>query len=199
MIQIGEKAPSFNAQAFYNGSFKNVSLDDYKGKWVYLFFYGGDFTFVWASEVAAVAAKIKEFEELDVQVLSCSVDSVYTHKVWNDQELSKMAGNTPFPMMSDQNGEIGRMYGVYDEQSGVSLRGTFVIDPEGILQSLEVLSMPIGRNVYEGLRQIKASQMVRNSKGKEVAPAVWEPGKKTIKPRPELVGNVWQEWNISDL
>jgi len=149
--------------------------------------------------VAAVAAKIKEFEELGVQVLSCSVDSVYTHKVWNDQELSKMAGITPFPMLSDQNGEIGKMYGVYDEQSGVTLRGTFIIDPDGILQSLEVLSMPIGRNVFEGLRQIKAGQMVRNSKGKEVAPAVWQPGKKTIKPRPELVGNVWQEWNVNDI
>lgn len=149
--------------------------------------------------MAAVAAKIKEFEELGVQVLSCSVDSVYTHKMWNEQELSKMSGNTPFPMMSDQNGEIGKLYGVYDEQSGVSLRGTFIIDTDGILQSMEVLSMPIGRNVFEGLRQIKAIQMVRNSKGKEVAPAVWEPGKKTIKPRPELVGNVWQEWNINDL
>ncbi len=149
--------------------------------------------------MAAVAAKIKEFEELGVQVLSCSVDSVYTHKVWNDQELSKMAGITPFPMLSDQNGEIGKMYGVYDEQSGVTLRGTFIIDPDGILQSLEVLSMPIGRNVFEGLRQIKAGQMVRNSKGKEVAPAVWQPGKKTIKPRPELVGNVWQEWNVNDI
>ncbi len=199
MVQIGEKAPSFSAQAFYNGTFKNVNLDDYKGKWVYLFFYGGDFTFVWASEVAAVAAKTKEFEELGVQVLSCSVDSVYTHKMWNDQELAKMAGNTPFPMLADQNGQIGRMYGVYDEQSGVSLRGTFIIDPEGNLQSFEVLSMPIGRNVFEGLRQIKAMQMVRNSKGKEVAPAVWEPGKKTIQPRPELVGNVWQEWSVKDL
>lgn len=110
-----------------------------------------------------------------------------------------MAGNTPFPMLSDQNGQIGRMYGVYDEQSGVSLRGTFIIDPEGNIQSLEVLSMPIGRNVFEGLRQITAMQMVRKSKGKEVAPAGWSTGKKTIKPSPELVGNVWQEWSIKDL
>lgn len=131
--------------------------------------------------------------------MSCSVDSIYTHKIWNDQELSKITGNTPFPMMADQNGEIGKMYGVYDEQSGVTLRGTFIIDPEGILQGLEVLSMPIGRNVNEGIRQIKAGQMVRNTKGKEVAPAVWDQGKKTIKPRIELVGNVWQEWNINDI
>lgn len=142
---------------------------------------------------------IKEFENLDTQVLSCSVDSIYTHKIWNDQELSKLAGNTPFPMLSDQNGEIGRKYGVYDEQSGVTFRGTFLIDPDGLLQSIEVLSMPIGRNVYESLRQIKASQMVRKTKEKEVAPAVWEPGKKTIKPCPELVGKVWQEWTLNDL
>lgn len=149
--------------------------------------------------MAAVAAKIKEFEEIDTQVLSCSVDSVYTHKVWNDQELSKMSGQIPFPMMSDQNGEIGKLYGVYEEQYGVDLRGTFVIDPDGNLQSIEVLSLPVGRNVMEGLRQIKANQLVRKTKEKEVTPAMWEPGKKTIKPRTELVGNVWQEWNISDL
>lgn len=110
-----------------------------------------------------------------------------------------MTVDTPFPMMSDQNGELGKMYGVYEEQSGVNLRGTFIIDPDGILQSFEVLSLPIGRNVFEGLRQIKAGQMVRSTKGKEVAPALWEPGKKTIKPRPELVGNVWQEWSINDI
>lgn len=110
-----------------------------------------------------------------------------------------MGSNIPFPMMSDQNGEIGKMYGVYDEQSGVTLRGTFLIDPDGLLQSIEVLSMPIGRNVFEGLRQIKASQMVKDSKGKEVAPAVWEPGKKTITPSTDAIGNVWQQWTVSDI
>ncbi len=141
----------------------------------------------------------KEFQGLDVQVLSCSVDSVYTHKVWNDHELSKAAGNIPFPMLSDQNGEIGKMYGVYDEQSGVSLRGTFIIDPDGYLQAMEILSMPVGRNVNEGIRQIKANQLVRKTKAKEVTPAVWEPGKKTLKPGIELVGNVWQEWTVKDM
>ncbi len=141
----------------------------------------------------------KEFQELDVQVLSCSVDSIYTHKIWNDQELSKAAGNIPFPMLSDQNGEIGKMYGVYDEQSGVSLRGTFVIDPDGYLQAMEILSMPVGRNVNEGIRQIKANQLVRKTKAKEVTPAAWEPGKKTLKPDIQLVGNVWQEWTVKDM
>jgi len=109
-----------------------------------------------------------------------------------------MVGNTPFPMMSDQNGEIGKMYGVYDEQSGVDLRGTFIIDPDGNVQCMEVLSLPVGRNVLEGLRQLRANQLVNKTKGKEVTPAMWEPGKKTLKPDINLIGNVWQEWHVGD-
>lgn len=119
--------------------------------------------------------------------------------MWNDLELSKMiGGNIPFPMLSDRNGEIGRMYGVYNEESGTEVRGRFIIDPDGIIQGYEVLSPPVGRNVAEGLRQLKAFKHVRESGGTEVTPSGWKPGKKTLKPRPQLVGNVWREWNVED-
>ncbi len=128
-----------------------------------------------------------------------SVDSPFVHKVWNDQELSKMIDkDVPFPMLSDSSGAIGTMYGVYDEVAGVNTRGRFIIDPDGVVQGYEVLTPPVGRNVKETLRQFKAFQMVREAKGSEVAPAGWRPGKKTLKPGPELVGNVWKEWKVSE-
>lgn len=199
MVRVGKPAPTFSAPAFFEGKFTSVNLEDYKGKWVVLCFYPGDFTFVWATEVAAVASKHSVFEELGVQVLSMSVDSQFVHKVWNDQELSKMVGNDiPFPMLSDQDGSIGKMYGIYDEDSGVETRGRFIIDPDGVIQGYEVLTPPVGRNVSESIRQIKAFQLVRETKGGEVAPSGWKPGKKTLKPGPDLVGNVWKEWNVSE-
>ena len=128
-----------------------------------------------------------------------SVDSVFVHKMWNDHELSKMVeGGIPFPMLSDQSGEIGKMYGIYDEDGGVETRGRFIIDPDGIIQGFEVLTPPVGRNVSESIRQVKAFQLVRESKGTEATPSGWKPGKKTLKPGPDLVGNVWKEWKVSE-
>ncbi len=199
MIRVGKPAPLFEAQAYHDGKFTNVKLEDYKGKWVLLCFYPGDFTFVWATEVSAVAEKYSELQELGVEVLSVSVDSVFVHKVWNDHELSKMVNkDIPYPMLSDQGGDIGKMYGVYDEDNGVETRGRFIIDPDGIVQGFEVLTPPVGRNVMETIRQVKAFQLVRETKGGEVAPAGWKPGKKTLKPGPDLVGNVWKEWKVSE-
>jgi peroxiredoxin (alkyl hydroperoxide reductase subunit C) len=147
--------------------------------------------------VSAVAAKNDEFKELGVQVLSISVDSVFVHKVWNDNELSKMLGkDIPFPMLSDQDGSIGKLYGIYDEDAGVETRGRFIIDPDGIVQGFEVLTPPVGRNVSETLRQIKAFQLVRESKGTKATPSGWKPGKPTLSPGPDLVGNVWKVWTV---
>jgi peroxiredoxin (alkyl hydroperoxide reductase subunit C) len=125
-----------------------------------------------------------------------SVDSQFVHKVWNDQELSKMAGkDMPFPMASDGSGSVGRVFGVYDEEAGVELRGRFLIDPDGVIQAQEVMTPPVGRKIGEAIRQIKAFQLVRESQGAEATPAGWEPGKKTLKPGPDLVGKVWEVWN----
>ena len=133
-------------------------------------------------------------------MISVSVDSQFVHKVWNDVELSKMVeGGVPFAMASDGGGAIGRAYGVYDEVAGVDVRGRFLIDPDGVIQGMEVLTPPVGRNVDETLRQIQAFQHVRKTKGGEVTPSGWKPGGKVLKPGIGLVGNVWKEWNPKDV
>lgn len=135
-----------------------------------------------------------KLQALGVEVLSVSTDSVHSHKIWNETELSKMIGNdVPFPMVSDQNGAIGKLYDVYDEASGINVRGRFLIDPEGIIQAAEILTPPVGRNPAELIRQIKAFQ--HHQKTGEVMPSGWTEGKKTLKPSPELTGNVWKEWD----
>lgn len=124
-----------------------------------------------------------------------SVDSMFVHKMWVDHELSKMVdGGIPFPMLSDGGGRVGTVYGIYDQDAGVETRGRFIIDPDGIIQGYEVLTPPVGRNVSESLRQIQAFQHIRETKGAEATPSGWRPGKVTLKPGPELVGNVWKEW-----
>jgi peroxiredoxin (alkyl hydroperoxide reductase subunit C) len=119
--------------------------------------------------------------------------------MWNDHELSKMVnGGIPFPMLSDGGGKVGAVYGVYDDEAGVEMRGRFLIDPDGIIQGYEVLTPPVGRNVSETLRQIQAFQLVRESKGTEATPSGWQPGKKTLKPGPDLVGKVWEVWKTEE-
>ena len=128
-----------------------------------------------------------------MEVLSVSTDSRFTHKIWNAEELSKMVeGGIPYPMLSDQGGRIGTVYGVYDEMAGVNIRGRFIIDPDGVIQAMEVLTPAVGRNVGELIRQVKAFQHVRATK--EATPSGWEPGKPTLKPGPGLVGKVWEVW-----
>ncbi len=124
-----------------------------------------------------------------------SIDSIYVHKMWNDNELSKMVdGGIPFAMLSDAGGKVGKVYSVYNENEGVENRGRFLIDPDGIIRGYEVLMPPVGRNVSETLRQLEAFKVVRNSKGTEATPSGWKPGKATLKPGPDMVGNVWKVW-----
>jgi len=137
--------------------------------------------------------KYDELKKLGVEVLSVSTDSKFVHKMWQEDELSKMVeGGVPFPMLSDSGGAIGRAYGVYDELEGVNIRGRFLIDPDGIIQAMEILTPPVGRNVSELFRQVQAFIHVRETG--EVMPSGWTPGKPTLKPGPELVGNVWKVW-----
>jgi len=143
--------------------------------------------------LAAVAALYGEFKQLGVEVLAVSTDSRFVHKIWQEQELSKMvSGGVPFPMLSDPGGKIGMVYGVYDEAAGVDIRGRFIIDPDFVIRAMEVLTPEVGRNPDELIRQIKAFQHVRATG--EVTPSGWQPGQVTLKPGPDLVGRVWEVW-----
>ncbi len=148
--------------------------------------------------MSAVADQYDVLQGLGVEVISVSVDSHFVHKMWNDNELSKMvAGGIPFHMASDQAGNVGRAYGVFDETQGIELRGRFIIDPDGIVQAMEVLTPPVGRRIAETIRQVQAFQHVRATKGSEATPSGWEPGQPTLRPGPDLVGKVWEVWNPS--
>jgi peroxiredoxin (alkyl hydroperoxide reductase subunit C) len=143
--------------------------------------------------LAAVAARYEEFKKLDTVVLSISTDSRFVHKIWQEEELSKMLpGGVPFPMLSDAGGKIGSVYGVYDEDAGVDIRGRFIIDPDFVVRAMEVLTPEVGRNPDELLRQVKAFQHVVATG--EVTPSGWEPGEVTLTPGPDLVGKVWEVW-----
>ncbi len=126
-------------------------------------------------------------------MLAISVDSVFSHKVWHEEELSKMVeGGIPYPMLSDKGGHVGKLYGVYDEDSGMDIRGRFIIDPDGVVMAAEILTPPVGRNVSELIRQLKAFQHVRETG--EATPSGWQPGKPTLKPNIGLAGKVWEIW-----
>jgi peroxiredoxin (alkyl hydroperoxide reductase subunit C) len=145
--------------------------------------------------LSAVAGKFNELQKLGVEVLSVSTDSVFVHKIWEEEELSKMTRDgIPWPMVADGAGNLGKVYGVYDEANGVNIRGRFLIDPDGVIQAMEVMTPPVGRKIEETIRQVHAFQLVRKTKGAEACPAGWEPGKTTLKPGPNLVGKVWEVW-----
>lgn len=186
-ITINSPAPLFEAQAFQNGQVKKVRLADFKKKWVVLVFYPADFTFICPTELGNLADHYGEFQGLGVEVLSISTDTVFVHKAWADHSPS--IAKIKFPMVADPAGEICRKYGTMIPMEGLSLRGTFVIDPDGILKAFEIHDNSIGRSSEELLRKVKAAQFVREHGG-EVCPVNWQPGQKTLKPGLDLVGKI---------
>lgn len=187
VLKIGQSAPRFTAEAFHDGEIKKVSLDDYKGKWVVLFFYPADFTFVCPTELGEMAAKYAEFQKQGAEVLSISTDTVFVHKAWHD--ASETIKEIKFPMVADPTHEISWKYGTLLEEEGVALRGSFLIDPEGILKAFEVHDNSIGRSADELFRKLEAAKFVEEHGG-EVCPANWKPGAKTLKPGLDLVGKI---------
>ena len=186
-LEINKEAPKFSAEIFQNNEFKKVNLDDYKGKWVVLFFYPADFTFVCPTELGSLADNYSQFQELGVEILSVSTDTTFVHKAWWDN--SETIKKIKFPMVADPTGKICKAYQTYIPEEGLSLRGTFVIDPDGILKAFELHDNSIGRSSEELLRKIKAAQFVRDNGG-EVCPANWKPGEKTLKPGMDLIGRI---------
>jgi peroxiredoxin (alkyl hydroperoxide reductase subunit C) len=176
-LKVGKPAPDFNMVTTKNLEKldERVSLADYKGKWLVLFFWPFDFTFVCPTEVTAFSDHIDEFRDLDCEVLGVSVDSVYTHRAWIKTPREQNGiGEVKFPLASDITKQVARAYGVLDEESGAAHRGLFIIDPEGILRYQVVTDMNVGRSVDETLRILQALQ------AGGLCPANWKPGMKTL-------------------
>ena len=187
MVQIGQKIEDIGVDAFHQGQVKKIKLSDYRGKWVVLVFYPADFTFVCPTELEDAANHYEEFKKLGAEVLSVSTDTAFVHKAWYDSSPS--IKKIQYPMVADPAGKLCRQFGTYMEDAGLSLRGTFIVDPDGVLKVLEIHELAIGRNAKEILRKLQAAAFVRENKG-EVCPANWEPGKKTLKPSLDLVGKI---------
>ncbi len=180
---VQQSAPEFKAQAVLpDRSFKEVSLEDYRGQYVMLFFYPLDFTFVCPTEIIAFSDAASEFQKRNVQLLSCSVDSHFTHLAWRNTSRNEGGlGDIQFPMLADLNKKIAEDYGVL-LAGGISLRGLFLIDKEGTVRHQLVNDLPLGRSVDEALRLVDALQFFEENG--EVCPANWKKGDLTIKPSP---------------
>ena len=187
MIKINEKAPSFTEDALIDNEIKKISLSDYKGKWVVLFFYPADFTFVCPTELGELATHYEEFKEMGVELISVSTDTAFVHKAWHDQ--SDTIKHIKYPMLADPTRRVCNAYGTLIEEEGLSLRATFLIDPEGVVKAFEFHNNDIGRSVHELIRKIQAAKFVTEHKG-EVCPMNWKPGEKTLKPGIDLVGKI---------
>ncbi len=183
----GKHAPNFTTEAFHEEEIKKISLRDYRGKWVILFFYPADFTFICPTELEELAKKYQEIKELGAEVLSISTDTAFVHKAWHDN--SESIKQIKFPMIADPTGKISKDYGTYIQGEGLSLRGTFIIDPEGILRTVEIHDNSVGRSIEELIRKLQAAKFV-NENGEQVCPVNWAPGKETLKPGLDLVGKI---------
>lgn len=187
MIKINQAIPEFQTEAFHENSIKKISSKDYKGKWLILMFYPADFTFICPTELGEFADKYNEFRKLNAEVLSVSTDTAFVHKAWHDS--SDTIKRIKFPMLADPAGKICKLFGTYMEEEGLSLRATFIIDPNKNLKFYEIHDNSIGRNVNEILRKLKAAQYVSKHKG-EVCPVNWDEGKPTLKPGLDLIGKI---------
>jgi len=187
MSLIGRKLEEFKVQAYHNGKFVEVSNEDVLGKWGIFFFYPADFTFVCPTELGDLADHYDSFTEIGAEIYSVSEDSHFVHKAWAD--TTETIGKIKYPMLADPTGKLARFFEVLIEEEGMALRGTFIVDPDGVIQAYEVHQNGIGRNAEELLRKVQAAQFVREH-GDEVCPANWTPGDETLVPSLDLVGKI---------
>ncbi len=192
-LKVGQKVPNFEMEVYDPKTlgFGKVSLEDLlrERKWVVLFFYPADFTFVCPTELADLAEHYEELQRMGVEVISVSTDTKYTHLAW--QRTEKLLENVKYLMGADPTGKVSRLFGVYDDNTGLALRGTFIINPDGILVSSEVNFYNVGRNAEELVRKMKANAYLI-SHPDEACPARWKEGEKTLKPSQEMVGRVYE-------
>lgn len=184
---INTEIKPFNATAFHQGKFVEVSDATVKGKWAVFFFYPADFTFVCPTELGDLADNYAEFQKMGVEIYGVSTDTHFTHKAWHD--TSETIGKIQYPLIGDPTHAISRNFGVLIEEAGLAERGTFVVDPSGKIQIIEINAGGIGRNAEELLRKVKAAQYVASHPG-EVCPAKWKEGDHTLAPSLDLVGKI---------
>ncbi len=187
MSIIGTQLKPFTTQAYRQGKFIEVSNTDVTGKWAVFFFYPADFTFVCPTELEDLADNYAAFQKMGVEVYSVSTDTHFSHKAWHD--TSPAIGKIDYTMLGDPSGTITRNFDVMREGQGLADRGTFVVDPQGVIQLMEITSEGVGRNAMELLRKVKAAQYIAAHPG-EVCPAKWEEGETTLAPSLDLVGKI---------
>ncbi|MDX1667839.1 MAG: alkyl hydroperoxide reductase subunit C [Limnobacter sp.] len=187
MSLINTEIKPFKAQAFQNGKFFEVTDNDLRGKWSVVFFYPADFTFVCPTELGDLADQYEELQKMGVEVFSVSTDTHFTHKAWHD--ASDTSQKIKYPMVGDPTGTISRNFDVMIEEEGLALRGTFVVDPDGVIKVAEVHDLGIGRDASELKRKVAAAQYIRKNPG-EVCPAKWKEGEATLSPSLDLVGKI---------
>ncbi|MBR8833619.1 MAG: peroxiredoxin [Stigonema ocellatum SAG 48.90 = DSM 106950] len=184
-LRVGQQAPDFTATAVVDQEFKTVKLSDYRGKYVVLFFYPLDFTFVCPTEITAFSDRYEDFKKLNTEILGVSVDSEFSHLAWiQTDRKSGGVGDLNYPLVSDIRKEISAAYNVLDPAAGVALRGLFIIDKDSLIQHATINNLAFGRSVDETLRTLQAIQYVQ-SHPDEVCPAGWQPGDQTLVPSPE--------------
>ncbi len=187
-LHIGDILPELTLHAYYQDKDTSLDTKDYSGTWKIFFFYPADFTFVCPTELEELAVMYPEFQKLDAEIFSVSTDTVFVHKAWHDN--SPAIGKINFPMVADPTGTLARLFGTYIEQEGLSLRGTFIVDPDGKLVTMEIHDNSIGRSGKELLRKLRAAKFIRDNHGVQVCPASWEPGSDTLTPGMDLVGKL---------
>ena len=187
MVNIGETIPDIEAEALIDYDFRKIKFSDYRGKWLVIAFYPADFTFVCPTELEELAVMYPEFRKEGAEILSVSTDTKYTHFAWH--ESSPAIGKVQYPMIADPTRRICQEFGTMKVSEGLSYRATFIVDPDGILQSMHIHDNSIGRSAREILRQVRASKHVREHPG-EVCPASWEPGQDTLTEGTDLIGKI---------
>lgn len=187
MVKINQQIIDMEFEVFHDEETRKMKFSDLNGKWVVMLFYPADFTFICPTELEEAAELYPEFQKLNAEVLSVSTDTVFVHKAWHDN--SPAIKKVKYPMIADPTGKICKEFGTYIDEEGLSLRGSFIINPEGILKSMEIHDNSMGRNTKELLRKLQAAIYVSQHKG-EVCPVSWEPGKKTLRPGLDLVGKI---------
>lgn len=184
---VGQTLPDMTLEIFHDKKLSSVNLADYRGKWLILFFYPADFTFVCPTELEDMADMYPKFQEINTEVLSVSTDTAFTHKAWHDH--SPAIGKVNYPMAADPTGALCKHLGTYIPEEGLSLRASVVINPEGVIKAFEIHDNSIGRDASELYRKVQAAQYVA-AHGGEVCPARWQPGADTLTPGVDLVGKI---------